>query len=49
MSGDKPTHPELLDWVATEFVENGWRIKPLIKAVMMSTVYRQPHDVKKRR
>ena len=41
MSGDKPTHPELLDWVATEFVENGWRIKPLIKAVMMSTVYRQ--------
>ena len=41
MSGDKPTHPELLDWLAAEFVENDWRIKPLVKTIMMSTAYRQ--------
>ena len=41
MSGDAPTHPELLDWMAAEFVENAWRIKPLIKTIMMSTAYRQ--------
>jgi hypothetical protein len=41
MSGAEPTHPELLDWLAAEFVENGWRIKPLIKTIMMSAVYRQ--------
>ena len=41
MSGAKPTHPELLDWLSVEFVENGWRIKRLIKTILMSTVYRQ--------
>ncbi|MBQ10138.1 MAG: hypothetical protein CMJ45_01130 [Planctomyces sp.] len=41
MSGDTPTHPELLDWLAAELVNNGWRIKPIIKRIMMSTTYRQ--------
>ena len=41
MSGDTPTHPELLDWLAAELVNNGWRIKPIIKMIMMSTTYRQ--------
>jgi len=41
MSGDTPTHPELLDWLATELISNGWRIKPIIKTIMMSTTYRQ--------
>ncbi len=41
MSGDAPTHPQLLDWLAAEFVRNGWRVKPLIKTIMMSTTYRQ--------
>jgi len=41
MSGDAPTHPELLDWLAAEFVRNGWRFKPLIKTIMMSSTYRQ--------
>ena len=41
MSGDSPTHPELLDWLATELVQNGWRTKPLIKTIMLSATYRQ--------
>src|SRR6202011_5607018 len=39
--GAKPTHPELLDWLAGNFVEHGWNIKWLTKEIMMSTVYRQ--------
>jgi hypothetical protein len=40
-SGARPTHAELLDWLATEFMSSGWRIKPLIKLMMTSSVYRQ--------
>lgn len=40
-SGAAPSHPELLDWLATEFISSGWRIKPLIKLMMMSSAYRQ--------
>jgi hypothetical protein len=36
-----PSHPALLDWLAAEFVENGWRIKPLIREVVLSETYRQ--------
>ena len=39
--GSRPTHPELLDWLAVDFVENGWKIKRLHKLIMTSTVYRQ--------
>ena len=39
--GDLPTHPELLDWLASELMENGWRMKPLHKAIMMSNTYQQ--------
>lgn len=39
--GERPTNPELLDWLAVEFIENGWRVKPLIKLIMTSTAYRQ--------
>ncbi len=38
--GDKPTHPELLDWLATEFVRSGWRIKAMHKLMVMSNTYR---------
>jgi hypothetical protein len=41
LTGDAPTHPELLDWLADEFVRNGWRVKALIKLIMTSSVYRQ--------
>jgi hypothetical protein len=39
--GAKPTHPELLDWLAVSFVEHGWDVKWLTKQIMMSSVYRQ--------
>ncbi len=39
--GDRPTHPELLDWLASHFVRSGWSLKELHKVLMMSTVYRQ--------
>ncbi|MDA1052649.1 MAG: DUF1553 domain-containing protein [Planctomycetota bacterium] len=39
--GDRPTHPELLDWLAAEFIESGWQVKQLHRLIMMSTAYRQ--------
>ncbi len=39
--GQRPTHPELLEWLARDFVAGGWRIKPLIRQMMLSTAYRQ--------
>ncbi|MEM9160356.1 MAG: PSD1 and planctomycete cytochrome C domain-containing protein, partial [Verrucomicrobiota bacterium] len=38
--GGKPTHPKLLDWLAADFVENGWKIKHLHREIMMSKTYR---------
>ncbi|MGC4003973.1 MAG: DUF1549 domain-containing protein [Pirellulales bacterium] len=40
MLGNAPTHPELLDWLAGEFVRQGWRMKPLHKQIMLSNAYR---------
>jgi mono/diheme cytochrome c family protein len=39
--GDPPTHPELLDWMAAEFMANDWSIKRLHKQMVMSSTYRQ--------
>lgn len=39
--GERPSHPELLDWLASDFVDHGWRMKRLHKLIMTSTVYRQ--------
>jgi hypothetical protein len=39
--GQKPTHPELLDWLAKDFVENGWKFKRLHKMIMLSKTYMQ--------
>jgi hypothetical protein len=39
--GEKPTHPELIDWLATEFVKNGWSLKKLHKVIMLSASYQQ--------
>lgn len=40
-TGKKPTHPELLDWLASEFVANGWSVKSLQRKILMSDVYRR--------
>ena len=40
-SGEPPTHPELLEWLSSAFADGGWRIKPVLKLMMMSTAYRQ--------
>lgn len=37
--GDPPTHPDLLDWLAAELVDGGWRLKRLHKLIMMSSTY----------
>jgi hypothetical protein len=39
--GQRPTHPELLDYLANRFVENGWRWKPLHREILLSSAYRQ--------
>jgi hypothetical protein len=40
-SGEPPSHPELLEWLADELARSGWRIKPMLKMMMTSTAYRQ--------
>ena len=39
--GDQPSHPDLLDWLAVEFMESGWDVKALQKTILMSATYRQ--------
>jgi mono/diheme cytochrome c family protein len=39
--GERPTHPELLDWLASEFVEGGWSLKKLHVLIVTSAAYRQ--------
>ncbi len=39
--GERPTHPELLDWLADEFVRSGWSLKHMHRVMMTSTAYRQ--------
>jgi hypothetical protein len=41
VQGSPPTHPELLDWLATEFVATGWDVKRMHKLIVMSATYRQ--------
>ncbi len=44
--GTLPSHPELLDWLATEFVERGWKIKSLHRQIVASSVYRQSSELR---
>lgn len=39
--GEWPTHPELLDWLAMEFMDSGWDVKHMVKLMVMSNTYRQ--------
>ena len=45
IKGDAPSHPELLDWLAVEFVENGWSMKRLLKTILLSSTYQQSSNV----
>jgi mono/diheme cytochrome c family protein len=40
LNGDVPTHPQLLDWLAVELMENGWRMKPIHRMLVLSNTYR---------
>ena len=44
--GSLPSHPELLDWLAVEFMESGWDIKKMQKLLVMSSVYQQSSEMK---
>lgn len=41
LQGDKPTHPELLDWLSSEFMEHGWSQKYMLRLLVTSAAYRQ--------
>ncbi len=43
--GERPTHPELLDWLAAEFMESGWSIKSLDRKILLSKAYRRSSKI----
>ncbi len=45
VQGEPPSHPELLDWLATEFIRTGWDVKRMQKTIVMSATYRQSSKV----
>jgi hypothetical protein len=45
LQGEKPSHPELLDWLAREFVDGGWDVKRLVRLIVTSATYRQSSKV----
>jgi hypothetical protein len=45
LQSDKPSHPELLDWLAVEFMDSGWSIKHLHRLIVNSAAYRQSSKV----
>ncbi len=45
--GERPTHPELLDWLAAKFIDEGWSIKRMHKLIMVSSVYRMSSEITK--
>lgn len=49
MQGEMPSHPELLDWLALDFMNNGWNIKRLVNQIVLSATYRQSAEVTKQK
>ncbi len=48
-SGERPSHPELLDWLTREFIDSGWSVKDLHRLILTSRTYRQSSVLKKTR
>jgi hypothetical protein len=46
LRGEKPTHPELLDWLATELVQSGWSLKHMHRLMVLSATYQQSSNPK---
>jgi mono/diheme cytochrome c family protein len=46
IQGERPTHPELLEYLSQQFVASGWRLKPLHREIMLSALYRQASDAR---
>ena len=44
VSGERPSHPELLDWLAVKFIESGWSVKSLHRLIVHSATYRQASE-----
>ncbi len=44
ITGDRPSHPELLDYLAARFIENGWSLKKLVRTLVLSHAYRLGND-----
>ena len=42
--GEAPSHPELLDWLASEFMDQGWSVKKMMRTIALSAAYRQSSD-----
>lgn len=49
MQGELPSHPELLDWLAVDFMNHGWDVKRLVKQIVMSSTYQQSAEVSERK
>ena len=45
LQGEVPSHPDLLDWLAMDFIEAGWDVKHLLKQIVLSATYRQDSGV----
>ncbi len=44
--GEAPSHPELLDWLASEFIQRGWSVKSMVRLMVTSATYRQASDAR---
>jgi hypothetical protein len=47
LQGSQPTHPELLDWLARDFINSGWNVKATLKEIVLSATYRQDSVVRR--
>jgi hypothetical protein len=46
ISGELPSHPELLDWLAVTFMRSGWRLKPMHRLMLLSSTYQQASEIR---